>query len=231
MLTSPNNPSGVVWQEGDYKRIIALCKQHGTWLVVDQTYYEFLYDGANHVFPCSSRFQYDNIIHIFSLSKIFGMAGWRVGYVVYPKCLSGSMRKLQDTIPTHSTILSQKLALKCLETYDTTNPAHNPWFQSHLQSLQQVREVLWPVLQPLGTVYTTGAFYFLVPVPLHVEEREAVDILAKEFGVLLMPGSPFGAKNHLRLSYGSIPPEQGLEAVDKLRQGFQKLQTLSQSRS
>lgn len=158
------------------------------------------------------------------------MAGWRIGYVLYPKELSNSIRKIQDTIPTHSTILSQKLALHCLETYDSNDLCRNSWFQAHLNSLDMVRKAVWPVVEPLHTVYTTGAFYFLVPVPNHIDEREAVDILAKDYGVLLMPGTPFGAKNHLRLSYGSIPPEKVLDAVEKLKSGFQKLQEISNSR-
>jgi aspartate/methionine/tyrosine aminotransferase len=43
------------------------------------------------------------------------MPGWRVGYVAYPKALTPSIRKLQDTIPTHVTVLSQKLAKYCID--------------------------------------------------------------------------------------------------------------------
>lgn len=93
-----------------------------------------------------------------------------------------------------------------------------------------MREALWPIVAPLGTVKSSGAFYFLVPVPEGVTEEEAVDILAKQFGVLLMYGSPFGCPGHLRLSYGSIPPEKVLGAVDALGAGFAFLQQLSLER-
>ena len=82
------------------------------------------------------------------------------------------------------------------------------WVQNTVATLNCVRTALWPVVQPLGTVYSTGAFYFLVPVPKGVSDDEAVDILARQYGVLLMPGWPFGAPQHLRLSYGGIAPEQ-----------------------
>jgi aspartate/methionine/tyrosine aminotransferase len=63
-----------------------------------------------------------------------------------------------------------------------------------------------------------------------VGEEEAVDILATQFGVLLMPGSAFGAPQHMRLSYGSIPPAQVLAAVDKFQRGLAHLQRLSAQR-
>ena len=110
----------------------------------------------------------------------------------------------------------------------TTHPY--TWVQNTVATLNSVRTALWPILQPLGTVYSTGAFYFLVPVPKGVSDDEAVDILARQYGVLLMPGWPFGAPQHLRLSYGGIAPEQVLTAVDQLRKGFQALKTLGESR-
>lgn len=63
-----------------------------------------------------------------------------------------------------------------------------------------------------------------------VTEEEAVDILAKKYGVLLMLGSPFGAQGYLRLSYGSIPPDNAIAAIDNLRKGFEALRTLSAKR-
>lgn len=94
VLTTPNNPSGYVWPRDDLIRLAQLCKAADAWLVVDQTYYEFLYDGAEHVFPSATAMGYDKIISIFSLSKVFGMPGWRVGYAVFPKILTDNLRKV-----------------------------------------------------------------------------------------------------------------------------------------
>lgn len=96
VLTSPNNPSGHVYSAEEVTRIVTLAKACDAWLVADQTYHEFLYDDAVHVFPGSkhSGVAYDKILHIFSFSKIFGMPGWRVGYVVFPQALTDHMRKV-----------------------------------------------------------------------------------------------------------------------------------------
>lgn len=227
-LTTPSNPTGKVWSAHELSKLIALCKKYDTWLVVDQTYYEFLHDNVKHVFPCSKMYDYKKIIHIFSFSKQYGMPGWRVGYLVYPRELTSHLRKLQDTIPTHTSMISQQLALNCL-TVDEEKYS-GLWLNSKLDGLKLVRDTLYPILQPLGTIYTTGAFYFLVPIPARVSEEEALDILARQYHVLLMTGSPFGAPGYLRLSYGSITPDRVLSCVQEIRNGFQHLTALSESR-
>ena len=96
VVTTPNNPSGYIWPEVDLIRLIALCKSTDAWLVADQTYFQFLHEDAVHVFPCGAnrKFYFNKIIHIFSFSKIFGMPGWRVGFMAYPKQLTSHMRKV-----------------------------------------------------------------------------------------------------------------------------------------
>ncbi len=63
-------------------------------MIVDQTYYEFLYNDAKHIFPSESEVGYDKVINVFSMSKVFGMPGWRVGYIVCPSQFMESMRKV-----------------------------------------------------------------------------------------------------------------------------------------
>ncbi len=70
------------------------------------------------------------------------------------------------------------------------------------------------------------SFLFL----LQLSEDEAVDILARQFGVLLMHGAPFGAPNYLRLSYANLLPEEVSSAVDKVKRGLEHLQQLSKER-
>ena len=75
VITTPNNPSGKVWSRTDIERVVSICKKAGSWLVVDQTYCEFTYDGSRHFYPCSKELGYNRIIHVFSFSKNFGMPG------------------------------------------------------------------------------------------------------------------------------------------------------------
>ena len=61
-------------------------------------------------------------------------------------------------------------------------------------------------------------------------EEEAVDLLAHQHGLLLMHGTPFGAPQYLRLSYGSIPPEKVIEASSRLAKGLKEIYDLAASR-
>lgn len=160
------------------------------------------------------------------------MPGWRLGYVAFPKALADDFRKIQDTNPTHACILSQRLALACLDVDQaaSSGTATGGWIEQQVRGLDAVRSALRLVLEPLGTVWTSGAIYFLVPLPAGVTEHEAVDLLARRYGVLLMLGEPFGAPGHLRLSYGSLPPGDALGAVGRLKEGFSALSNLSRER-
>ncbi|MBA0807523.1 hypothetical protein Gohar_023326 [Gossypium harknessii] len=74
-VVNPGNPSGTYIPEPLLKRISDICKNAGCWLVVDNTYEYFMYDGLKH-----SCVEGDHIVNIFSFSKAYGMMGWRVGY-------------------------------------------------------------------------------------------------------------------------------------------------------
>ena len=181
--------------------------------------------------PSIHNLNYSKIIHIFSFSKVFGMPGWRVGYLLIPNQLTPSLRKVQDAHPTHTSIPSQILALHCLKiNSDSLTSTGKSWIQSQIDTLISVREAVWSIVSKLGTVHTNGAFYFLVPLPPCVSEDEAIEVFVNISGILLMHGRAFGAPGYLRLSYGSIPPERVLSACEKLNHGVDKLLAISQSR-
>ncbi len=75
------------------------------WLVLDDTYEDFVYNGRHH---CPSA---PHVLHVFSFSKAHGMMGWRVGYIAYPDAdgkdtLGQELLKVQDTIPICPTQVS-----------------------------------------------------------------------------------------------------------------------------
>ena len=71
--------AGFVLSKAEIERAAALTEATGCWLVMDNTYEHFTYDGVEHA--CVSG---RNVINIFSFSKAYGMMGWRVGYICYP---------------------------------------------------------------------------------------------------------------------------------------------------
>jgi aspartate/methionine/tyrosine aminotransferase len=69
-MTTPGNPSGAVCPKAMMQEIVALCKQHSKWLLIDEAYQDFLHDGAEHHSPCANDSDYDNILHISTFSKV-----------------------------------------------------------------------------------------------------------------------------------------------------------------
>ncbi|CAM9232827.1 unnamed protein product [Scytosiphon promiscuus] len=218
VITTPGNPTGAVCPRETMVEIARLCRENKSWLVVDEAYEHFLYDGERHYSPCANGLGYPGgIIHLFSMSKSFGLAGWRVGYAVYPSWASEEMVKVQDTLPTHACTASQKISLAALQGGGCD------WARSKVRSLSRCRAAMWSAVRGMGGVMGRGSFYFLVPLPESVEEDGAIDVLARRWGVLTTPGRAFGARGHIRVSYGSLSEEECLPAIRKLADGLREL--------
>jgi aspartate/methionine/tyrosine aminotransferase len=81
------------------------------------------------------------------------------------------IHKIQDTAPTHTSMLGQRLASYCLEHNEKIrlmDEQARTWVDMKVRGLSEVREKIWEILEPLGTFKTNGAFYFLVPMPSKV---------------------------------------------------------------
>lgn len=85
VVVNPCNPTGVLMTRPELDRLARITKASGnTWLVLDNTYEDFLAGGREHYTPSG-----DHILHVFSFSKNFGMMGWRLGYIAYPTAGAG----------------------------------------------------------------------------------------------------------------------------------------------
>ena len=115
MTVSPNNPSGAVFGEPALREINALCGDRGLYHIADEVYKYFTYGSARHVSPASFPGADAHTITMFSLSKAYGFAGWRIGYLAYPEHLASAMAKSQDTILVCPTVAAQVGAAAALD--------------------------------------------------------------------------------------------------------------------
>eukprot|EP00775_Hariotina_reticulata_P011561 gene11559-11705_t len=79
VIVNPCNPTGVLLPVEELQRATDMCAAAGCWLVLDNTYEDFVYNGRQH-----HAISAPNVIHVFSFSKAYGMMGWRIGYIAYP---------------------------------------------------------------------------------------------------------------------------------------------------
>ncbi|MBM3843275.1 MAG: aminotransferase class I/II-fold pyridoxal phosphate-dependent enzyme [Verrucomicrobia bacterium] len=224
ITVSPNNPTGAVYPAATLRVVNALCASRGLYHFSDEAYAEFVHEGPPHHAPASDPGTAAHTVSLHSLSKAFGFAGWRIGWLVCPAALEAPLRKIQDTLLICPPVISQHAALGAL----TAGP---DWIAAQLGPLRENRTHFQATLAGLAAdglctlPPAAGAFYFLPDLrtplaPLTVAER-----LIREHGVAVVPGSAFGctAGCRLRIAYGALDPARLPEALARLTRGFRAL--------
>lgn len=217
VTVSPNNPTGAVYGEADLRAVNALCARTGIYHFSDEAYEYFTFDGARHFSPGSLPGAHAHTLSFYSFSKNFGMAGWRVGYVVYPAALAEAMEKVQDTNLICASVPSQLLALEALRLGKAR-------VRANLEELARVRSTVYASLEQLGDLVhfprTDGAFYILMRLP-GVDDALAFNrAMIEKHKVATIPGFAFGLDdvrrdNYQRLSFGALDAATAAEGVDR----------------
>ncbi|MGA0382614.1 MAG: pyridoxal phosphate-dependent aminotransferase [Arenicellales bacterium] len=223
VTVSPNNPTGVVYREDDLRSVNALCKSRGVYHISDEAYEYFLYDGDQHFSPASIPGSEDHTISLYSLSKAYGFASWRIGYAVMPRDLFGALRKVQDTNVICATAISQYAAVGALKE-------GAPYCQQFVGDMAKVREQGVKALKTLGErvkpLASTGAFYFFVELPgFSGDDLALIRTLIEEHKVAVIPGSAFGITDRcaFRASFGALKTETAIEGLGRLISGLDQL--------
>ncbi|KAF8393308.1 hypothetical protein HHK36_021549 [Tetracentron sinense] len=230
-VVNPGNPSGTYIPEPLLKVVLSLSLSlsraralmrsnsvsSSTGILTTVCRY-FMYDGLKH-----SCIEDNHIVNIFSLSKAYGMMGWRVGYIAYPSELEGigaQLLKVQDNIPICASIISQRLALYSLET----GPG---WVRDRVKDLVKNRSLLLEALSPLGVDAVKGgegAIYLWAKLPdEYPDDFEVVRWLAHRHGVVLIPGSASGGPGCVRISFGGLREADCEVAATRLKRGLEEL--------
>lgn len=222
VTVSPNNPTGVVFPEGALREVNALCAGHGLFHIHDEAYEHFTYGSAKSFSPGSIDGAAAHTISMFSFSKGFGMASWRVGYMVAPDPLWDAINKIQDTELVCPPAVSQYAALAALK-------AGRAYPQASLPHLDRLRQRIFTALNredvPCSAPAADGAFYFFARVRTTLSPMEVTERLIKEHKVAVMPGSAFGMSDgcYLRISYGMLGEATATEGLKRLTTGLKAL--------
>lgn len=221
VTVSPNNPSGAVYPETDLRAVNQLCKEYGLYHISDEAYEYFTYGEARHFSPGSISGAEQHTISLYSLSKAYGFASWRVGYVVFPEALLPSLLKVQDTNLICPPLITQYAAIGALETGSS-------YCKTRLQQLAKIRAQVTAQLQSLNGVQivpTEGAFYLLLKLNTKRNDLQLVKSLISEFKVAVIPGCAFGLDDrcYLRVSYGMLDEGTANIATHRLVEGLRKL--------
>lgn len=216
---SPNNPTGVVYSEAALREVNKICQLNNLFHISDETYEYFTY-GVSHFSPGS--LSSEHTISLYSLSKAYGFASWRIGYMVIPKFLKESIQKIQDTNVICPAVISQYAALGALE-------AGRAYCQEKLGAIAQIRDIVLQELAQISHLCTVppakGAFYFLLKVHTDMHSMDLVERLIRDHQVAVIPGFTFGLEKgcYLRVGYGALEQETAIAGINRLITGLQTI--------
>lgn len=219
---SPNNPTGAVYDLATLKEINQICQELNLYHISDEAYEYFTYNQIKHISPASLTNNASHTISLFSLSKTYGFASWRIGYMVIPQHLLLSIKKVQDTNLICPPVISQYAANGALQ-------AEKDYLKFHLSAINNVRNIVIKQLKNLPSncqiATANGAFYFFIKVDTKLSDLELVTQLIEKYQVAVIPGSTFGMNNgcYLRVAYGALTPENATLGISRLIQGIREL--------
>jgi aspartate/methionine/tyrosine aminotransferase len=219
---SPNNPTGVVYSQNLLEKVNQICRENDIYHINDETYEYFTYDGVKHFSPGSIAASESHTISLFSLSKAYGFASWRIGYAVIPQDLLLAFKKVQDTNVICPAVISQYAAVGALRSGIN-------YCQKYLSEINNVRKVCQNSLQSLQDIGrispAKGAFYFFLKLNTKINAFELTKKLIKEYKVAVLPGTTFGMERgcYLRVAYGALEKETAAEGITRLVTGLQEI--------
>ncbi len=219
---SPNNPTGAVYSKELLQQVNDICRQRGIYHISDEAYEYFTYNNVKHVSPASFPDSSEYTISLFSLSKAYGFASWRIGYMVIPQHLLSAVKKVQDTNLICPPVVSQYAALGALQ-------AKPEYLKDNIKAIAQVRELVIESLKRLEGICTIapadGAFYFFLKVNAQIDDFELVKQLISKYHVAVLPGTTFGMNQgcYLRVAYGALQKETAKEGIERLVNGLHQL--------
>jgi LL-diaminopimelate aminotransferase len=201
-LNYPNNPTAAVAPRDYLERIVQRCRELDVLLVYDNAYSELAFDG--YVPP--SIFEIDGArevaIEFHSLSKTYNMTGWRCGWAVARPEIAGVLAKVKSFIDTGAFMAVQQAGVAAIERWEEFVPGNVELFRQRRDAaVGAFRAAGFPCESPQATMY------LWLPLPDGLPSARFADRMMDDEGVIVMPGSAFGAggEGFFRISFITSP--------------------------
>lgn len=202
LICNPSNPLGKVYSYDELKEIARIARRYNLFIIADEVYEYFLYDGRKHFSIGSFPEAADRTISIFSLSKTYAMTGWRIGYIVAEKKLANQIFKIHDSLITCPAAISQYAALAAVKG-DNSVVAE---FRNAFEKRRKITMDMLAKTDRLKAVMPEGAYYAFPKFNFNhqTDDYDLAVKMLKEAKVGVVPGSAFGpgGENHVRISFG-----------------------------
>jgi len=213
IVNSPNNPTGAAYTRDEIERIGEVLARHDIWIISDEIYEKLRYDGHPHTSFAQVPELYEKTVVVNGVSKAYCMTGWRIGYLAAPEALASAASRIQSQMTSSVSSIGQKAALTALSV---TQPEMEPMLAAFRRRRERVVELLAQIPE-ITSPLPEGAFYAFPKVSAYYGRRAGgtvisdsvtmCEYLLEEYHVALVPGSAFGADDHIRISFATAESE------------------------
>ncbi len=220
IVNSPNNPSGEVFSAEFISQVVEFCERKKIFLIMDDIYHKLVFDGVT----WEPAYNYTNldientmVIVVNGVAKLYGMTGFRIGWVVTNRKLVEVMTNVQGQMTSCTSALLQAAAEGALNGMQSVVENLRLTFQNNKQVVvQELKSFKGVKLNPpKGTFYALPDFRAYLPSSLAKDSVDLSKVILKKALVVTVPGKEFGMEGHLRLSYaGSVKEiKEGIERI------------------
>lgn len=221
-FNSPNNPSGSIYTEEEYKALAKVLEKHPSIFIISDEIYEHINYGVKTFSFANIPNMYDRTITINGVSKAFAMTGWRVGYIGAPEWIAKACTKMQGQITSGTNCIAQRATITALkEPVSSINYMVKEFLNRRDIVLKLLKEIDGFKLNvPKGAFYIfpdVSAYFGKTIQGLKIENASDFSMLLLEkANVATVTGDAFGAPNCIRISYASS--EENLrEAIARIK--------------
>jgi len=220
-FNSPNNPSGTVYTEAEYRALAKVLEKHPQIYILSDEIYEHINYGTPNFSFASIESMYDRTITVNGVAKAFAMTGWRIGYIGAPEWIAKACNKMQGQITSGANCIAQRATITALD-----EPVSR--IQYMVDEFKIRRNLITGLLSEIKGIKTNiaqGAFYVFPDVSYYfgktidgVKVENASDfamLVLEKANVATVTGDAFGAPNCIRISYAASQPELK-EAVKRI---------------
>lgn len=230
LFNNPSNPTGMVYTKEEIEALAeVLVKYPDTWVITDDIYNRMVFDGLGyHNFVHSKPELRDRVIFVDSLSKTYGMPGWRVGFMVGPESVAKALTTLNSNHITNIPEIVTAAAVAALSGPQTVPTEKNIEFQNKRDLVIAAMNAIPGVICPKPQ----GAFYVFPDISCAFGKAHGVkdihndidfcNVLLEAKGVACVPGSAFGEPKGLRISY-TCPTAQLEPGLKRIQDFFAEL--------
>jgi len=205
IINSPSNPTGAAYTKAELQALGAVLAEHPRVVIASDEMYEHIYWAAE---PFASFAQanpqlYDRTITINGVSKAYAMTGWRIGYCGGPKEIVAAMATIQGQSTSNASSISQRASTVALNADQSCVAEMNQAFKARHDFVVAALDALPGIscLPGAGTFYAFAQVEGAIRALGLKDDNEFAEYLLVQAGVAVVPGSGFGAPNHIRISF------------------------------